>query len=142
MECSEFTATEFGSSDYNGVYTLAGTNNGLPSYENSNAKWVYWQMSNNWLMSPTEGADEGHYYYGAGNDTTTPETVTWAVSGGAGPAGTFTCTEVPVVPYNPATTTEAYLGSIAFGQAIIITLMSLGLIGYVYNKITAKKPWL
>jgi len=40
-----------------------------------------------------------------------------------------------------ATSTEALLGSIAFGQAILITLVLLGFVGYIFNHITSKKPW-
>jgi len=38
-------------------------------------------------------------------------------------------------------TSTASLGDIAFGQAIIITLMSFGLIGFTYNSISKKKSW-
>jgi len=40
-----------------------------------------------------------------------------------------------------ATSTDALLGSIGFGLAVIITILFIAVIGFVYNKITIKKPW-
>lgn len=41
-----------------------------------------------------------------------------------------------------ATSTEALLGSIAFGQAILICLVFLMVVGFMWNNMTLKKPWL
>jgi len=38
-------------------------------------------------------------------------------------------------------TSTASLGDISFGLAIIIALLSLGLIGFAFNSINLKKPW-
>jgi len=57
--------------------------------------------------------------------------VVGACGGGGGGSSTTTT----------ATSTEAILGSISFGLAIIITILFIAVIGYVYNKITPKKPW-
>jgi len=40
-----------------------------------------------------------------------------------------------------ATTTGSTISDIVFGQAIIISMLSLALVGYVWNSITPKKKW-
>lgn len=41
-----------------------------------------------------------------------------------------------------ATSTEvSYLGTLNFGVAIIITFIFLGFLGYIFNRISSKKPW-
>jgi len=51
-----------------------------------------------------------------------------------------TCdTETPTA--TSTATSTASLGDISFGLAIIIALLSLGLIGFAFNSINLKKPW-
>lgn len=40
-----------------------------------------------------------------------------------------------------ATSTDQLIGSISFGLSIIITLLSIGISGYIFNSITPSKPW-
>lgn len=51
------------------------------------------------------------------------------------------CGEDEPPPVNMGTTTAATLNDVAFGIAIMITLMMLGYVGYIFNKISTKKPW-
>ena len=55
------------------------------------------------------------------------------------------CDEAPVATstsFDSSTTTEAYLGSLAVGQGILIVLLFLMVVGFMYNNLTSKKPWL
>jgi len=40
-----------------------------------------------------------------------------------------------------ATTTDSYLGSLAFGSAVVVVLLSLISVGFIYNNMSNKKPW-
>jgi len=45
------------------------------------------------------------------------------------------------INWGSATTTNYFLGSVAFGLAVIITLLSIGFVAFIFNKVSKKKPW-
>jgi len=55
------------------------------------------------------------------------------------------CDTVPCPGGSPGTTTWASstptLGDVVFGEAVIIVLLSLGFIGFMFNRLTGRKPW-
>jgi len=54
---------------------------------------------------------------------------------------TYTATEEPPTTGTSTATSTATMGDIAFGITIIITLLSLGLVGFAFNSISKRKPW-
>jgi len=68
--------------------------------------------------------------------------ITELYNAGAGLAYPFSETSTSTASTTSGTTFIENLGDVTFGLAIIITLMSLGLIGFVYNTFNKrKKPW-
>ena len=132
--CTSYTAESFGSAGYNGVYTENGTNNGVQAYENESGNWFYWQLSNNWLMSPVKGEDEGHQYYYPGDDETEP-IGSWTLSGGSSPAGTLSqldCSSGTTT----ATTTMTYKDWIfvEMVQTFLLSFIPLGMVWSIFKK--------
>jgi hypothetical protein len=94
-------------------------------------------QTDNWQVYTLTSTDAYRYYrvnitdnYRGDNYTGMAEIEATAIAGGGG-GGTSTST---------ATSTMA-TGNIEFGLAIIITLLSLLLISFVWNRISINKPW-
>jgi len=145
-----FIGSGFGYSPANGTYCDSGdTFNLTPIYTNENGENIFSNtMDTRWYLSQTIQESQVDYYSDAGNTLINNpfELNPWTANDQA-TAGEFsetTCEEetgTSTPETTNATSTIAYLGSIAFGQAIIITLLFLGFIGYIYNSIHTKKPW-
>jgi len=91
-------------------------------------------------------------YYSLSSGTNDPPGGTnWTESGvdGEVPApdlsNIYTCTEEETGTSTPTTATTTMdvmaLGSIVLGLGIIATMMFIGLVGYIFNRISSKKPW-
>jgi len=141
---SEVCATGFGSVGYDDTYPLTGTENSRPKYDNGTYQICY--QGAHWQFHPLGVCDGGPdvSYYDAedGSEMEPFDVPSWEVGAGDSPAGEITdCSPVEEATTTAATTTVAMLGSIAFGQGIMILLMSLLCVGLVYNSFTTKQPW-
>jgi len=144
-----FTATGFSETQYNGDWEETGTYNGFPSY--TGGRYGYSTGFDGRIClfevaSPTGVCGVNDHYYN--DDTGGVLEGTYSLGTiGSGSGGTITSDTCPSPPspteptQNSGTTTEALLGSIAFGQAIIIVVLFIGLCGYIYNTMNKKKPW-
>lgn len=102
-----YSASGFGSSQYNTQYDYAGTFNGMTYYASSGGTYkIFNSVGNNAAWAMNDVMDEtitvsvaGAYYVNAANDNPTD---TWLIDAGAGPAGTVSIATCPVV----ATPTE------------------------------------
>jgi len=138
-------ASGYGSTAYNDTYVYVDDVNSRSRYENGTYQICFqgdhWQFND--IGDCVGGPDVAYYDDDNGSWAEPTEVPSWEVGAGSSPAGTVVdCTPVPPeATTTVATSTEAYLGSIAFGNAIEIGLLSLIAIGYVYNSLSTKKPW-
>jgi len=152
-----FEASGFGNSNANGLYEWYDANGGnqygqMPDrYSNSTNFYIYTIVSEGViLMDPTIGSGGADYYIVPADTQNFDYTATvgsWSLNAGTNPAGAVTIEDCPSSP-DPvasstpvATTTEALLGSLAFGNAVIIGLLSLFFISFLFSSINKKNPW-
>jgi len=143
------SATGFGTSAVNGTYTDRGvTVAGQASYTNGTYLMFACNTPGNASVINATVVDcsaSSQYY----SSYSTFIHASWTVDAGTSPGGATASTSCPGEGGTASTTatstdmteTDKLLGSIAFGQTIIITILFVGLVGYVYNKMTPKKPW-
>jgi len=138
-----YLLTNFGTSNVNGTYTEYSTYNSKPTYFNQ-SNYIFWMSSGYWLIKGSI-TDNNSLYYIQSNDATPPTGTSWILNLGTPPAGTVSTTECeeepPETPANTGSTTSATLNDVTLGLGIIITLMFLGYIGFIFNRISSKKPW-
>jgi len=143
-----------GSSSYNGTYVDTGTLfRGEPEFYKASSG-TYLSVNSTsydpallyWMFSPTSAHDSNAYYRTYASTYIGSYTTAGA---GTDPAGTVTedCGGEPEPtstssPSTQATSTEALLTSISFGLTIIIVILSIFTIGYIWNNLTKRKPWL
>lgn len=150
---ANFCASGWGTEQVNGTWIETGTENGKAYYVKDGRYTRFPSNGNGWYLSAVllSGDGETHYYYNNTYGATPVEADDsggsfWNVYTGSNPVGGLVsgdCVEEEeeLSTSTAATSTEAILGSIAFGQGIIIAIMSLGLIAFFYNSMTNKKPW-
>jgi len=146
-----YLAEGFGTSSANGTYIYFEDHLSKPAFRNEHDYiFYYWGESGGssyWQMNlTTYSADHNKYYQGKAQYNYDPTTASasWSVFEGDSPAGTIANTTCPTTSTEEtatATSTQAYLGSIAVGIAVIIGMMSLGFVGFIWNRINRKKPW-
>jgi len=149
ISTDEFCAVDFGNTDVNGTFT----------YNSSRTWYTHYVYSNGDVNISGENSNSTGYGViyinsGTGNQTDQQayfatdgiETV-WTVDSGTGntsPAGTVTlgACEGGEEPTATSTATTTPYANIEFGIAIIIALLSFGLIGFIWNTFNKrKKPW-
>jgi len=137
-----------GSTAANGTYEDTGTAyNGYPSYFNGTMYLFKFAGNSYWMLNTVVDSSSGYYYYLSTPEFPSPIGGYDTIGAGAGGWPTAVlgdCEEEATT--TPSTTASSTfienLGDVTFGLAIIITLMSLGLIGFVYNTFNKrKKPW-
>jgi len=129
-----------------GTYSQSGSYNGQATYYNSNS-WVSFfpTNGNGWYMN--DALTESYALYYDDNINGNPWENTWLVSSGVSPAGTTVTGACAgggggggeTSTTTTSTSTEAYLGSLVFGTAIQITMLSLLTVGFIWNSIRNKK---
>jgi len=135
----------------NGSYTeTTPLNNTENVFTNSDYFMYITQVSGSyyWVLNTTvQGNNTSNEYYADWGGTLPPdppESLTWNTSTGVAPAGTVSlvsCGGGGSGTTTVATSTEALLGTIAFGQGIQIVILFLMVIGFLYNNMSKKKPW-
>jgi len=148
-----YIAENFESSSFNGLYCEAGMQDGVPYYTNSIPRYLSSTNSNSlWMMGTTLiTTNTDPWSYGASVSDThvdTPDTANGNYFQDPYPtpsSGTFTATTCGGGSGTSTTATtsiETLLGTLNFGIAIIITILFLMVVGFMYNNMTRKKPWL
>lgn len=95
----DFTISGAGDTDYNGDYTLAGTNLGANYYELDPTHVLQWDGAQ-WYLANAVGNTTGEKYFSLDGDVSTVPLTGWTVNSGTMPAPT-------VAPYSPPSSGSA-----------------------------------
>jgi len=149
-----WTGVSFEDNNFNGQYCDNSTTYaGFPVFENSEGMFLYNNSSaDRWFLDETSGEETNWTYIDVISASEPPSVDNWFVfpypNSTSGYMTSSTCGggesggSVSYGSSTTATTTGALLGSIAFGLAVLIALVSLFVFATIYGMITKKKPWL
>jgi len=138
----DLCAVGAGNSAYDGTYTDRNSAlHGYPSYTNG-SKYLYVNDGASHWIFRYDLLSTGSDYYRAIDGSTPSGTYTENEQTAPGPVVSVgTCGSEEEATTTVATSTEALLGTIAFGQGILIALVSLMAVGFVFNTMSRKKIW-
>lgn len=151
-ETSCFLVSGFDPEAANGLYYYNGLyNNSEPVFEYPTEGWYlassaldsgYWNLRSSMIDIDTEYNSQ---FYNDDSYTSSPSGHSWAYQEEYGGYGAGTVSEVAceeeATTTSSTTTSEVLLGTLNFGIAIIIAILSLFSITFIYNQMTSKKPW-
>lgn len=145
---ADYCVTGAGSTIVNGYYTQGANLYGYPAYypvDGQDTVMEYGLSNYYEIRSLSQITTNGYYHdsAGAGGSYEGIDTIN---NIGVAPVPTVvdgegTC-DIPQNEPQIASSTGATIGDLSFGLAIIIGLMSLGLVGFAFNTLNKrKKPW-
>lgn len=136
-----YKSSGYGSTNANSYWYDSGlTYHSVPYYISTTTTWYLFNCGGTYKCINSTLIDSNVTYYISGNYTDTP----WQYNNNA-PAGSVT--ELTCYTGGTGTTTSladiSSMGDVTFGIAIIISILSFGLIAFAFNTINNKKakPW-